>query len=109
MRGSTGLAIILGYLLSNESAYEPGLQGGGGPIFFFPPKLPPPKPAVLCEEHHIVLAAAPVACGHSHDHRSCVVARNQRGDHVTLGQLRRACMRKSNSRGAAARRCGARV
>jgi hypothetical protein len=141
----TGLAIILGFLLSNESAYEPGLRAGvsqleipesdlglgptwsalphstamfgrirgigpgtnqnrnanwfcnipaasarkgpfhghffanaiplglrGGTFFYFAPKLLAPKPAVLCEEHHIVLAAAPLACGHSQDHRSCV-------------------------------------
>jgi hypothetical protein len=54
------------------------------------------KPAVLCEEHHIVLAAAAVVCGHSQDHRACVVARNQGDDHVTPGQLRCARMRKSN-------------
>src|SRR6202040_2138865 len=40
------------------------------------------KPTVLCEEHRIVLAAAPVPCGHSQDHRSCVVARNQGDVHA---------------------------
>ena len=70
-----------------------------------PPKLLAPKPAALCEEHHIVLAATPVACGHSQDHRSCVVARNQGGDHVTPGQLRCARMRKSSFRGGHGIRC----
>src|SRR6202048_518921 len=61
--------------------------------------------AAGCDEPHIVLAEAPVACGHSLDHRTCRVARNQGGDHVTPGQLRCARMRKSSFRGGRGLRC----